>query len=155
MQLDKCVFRYRSLEALLGEFQELERQSIYVSPPEQLNDPMEGMRQIYWRGDEITWRNFLRHYIFCLCIKVFKSHIYGKKACTLPDGVAVLQTLDDLPTPIARELHQACLDPIEAGLVFNPLLELLNSKDRDISAAELGMYFTIIHVHWLSKIHSS
>lgn len=52
---ENAVFRYRPIDALLGERDELERQTVYFAPPEYLNDPMEGLRQIYWRGDRITW----------------------------------------------------------------------------------------------------
>jgi hypothetical protein len=27
---------------------------------------MEGFRDIFWRGDQIVWRNLLRHYVLCL-----------------------------------------------------------------------------------------
>jgi hypothetical protein len=59
----------------LGEREELERQTVYFSPPEYLNDPMEGLRQVYWRGDRIVWRNLLRHYIICLHNRYFEAHL--------------------------------------------------------------------------------
>ena len=59
-------FRFRSIDALLGKFQELEKQTIYFASPEELNDPMEGLRDIVWDGDKIVWTNFFKHYIFCL-----------------------------------------------------------------------------------------
>ena len=59
-------FRFRSIDALLGKFQELEKQTIYFASPEELNDPMEGLRDIVWNGDKIIWTNFFKHYIFCL-----------------------------------------------------------------------------------------
>ena len=60
------LYRYRSVKQLLGEFQELEKQEIYFCPPRDLNDPMEGFMDLYWSGDEIVWRNLLKHYILCL-----------------------------------------------------------------------------------------
>lgn len=59
-------YRFRSLDALLGDHQELEKQEIYFSPPEQLNDPMEGYKDLVWRGDKIVWRNLIKHYLLCL-----------------------------------------------------------------------------------------
>ena len=47
-------YRFRSPISLLEEHQELERQTIYFARPEQLNDPMEGFRDIFWAGDHIA-----------------------------------------------------------------------------------------------------
>jgi hypothetical protein len=38
-------------------------QEIYFAPPENLNDPMEGYKDVFWSGDLIAWRNLLRHYL--------------------------------------------------------------------------------------------
>ena len=48
------VYRFRTMDNLLGEHQELKKQEIYFANPEQLNDPMEGLRDIFWRGDKIV-----------------------------------------------------------------------------------------------------
>ena len=61
------VYRFRSMEYLLGgEYQELEKQAIYFASPDELNDPMEGFRDIVWRGDKIVWTNFFKNYIYYL-----------------------------------------------------------------------------------------
>ena len=52
------------MEYLLGDdYQELEKQTIYFASPDQLNDPMEGFRDIVWSGDKIVWTNFFKHYV--------------------------------------------------------------------------------------------
>ena len=44
-------YRFRSMKYLLGEeYQELENQAIYFASPKELNDPMEGFRDIVWIG---------------------------------------------------------------------------------------------------------
>lgn len=60
---ERVMYRFRTVDNLIGDFQELEKQQIYFAHPEQLNDPMEGMRRYYWQGDEIIWRNLLKHFI--------------------------------------------------------------------------------------------
>ena len=53
------VYRFRSMKYLLGDkYQELKKQEIYFPRLEQLNDPMEGFRDIFWRGDKIVWEIF-------------------------------------------------------------------------------------------------
>ena len=64
--MKKEFYRFRRINSLIGEFEELENQSIYFAEPESLNDPMEGFRDMYWRGDFIVWRNLFRHYLLCL-----------------------------------------------------------------------------------------
>jgi len=44
-------YRFRSTEALLYKRQELERDEIYFSPPEQLNDPIEGFKDLLRSSD--------------------------------------------------------------------------------------------------------
>ncbi|WP_035715729.1 hypothetical protein [Bradyrhizobium genomosp. I (2014)] len=41
-------------------------QEVFFAGPDTLNDPMEGLRHIFWQGDEIAWANLLRHYLLCL-----------------------------------------------------------------------------------------
>ena len=58
-------YRFRSLKSLF-EYKELENQTIYFASPEELNDPMEGFRDVIWSGDKIAWKNLFRHYFMCL-----------------------------------------------------------------------------------------
>lgn len=60
------LYRYRPIDSVLDKFHELETQEIYFSTTEELNDPLEGFKDLFWSGDRIVWRNLLRHYIFCL-----------------------------------------------------------------------------------------
>ena len=62
-------FRFRSADALLEKYQELENQTIYFASPEELNDPMEGFRDIVWTGDKVVWTNFF-NITFFACIGV-------------------------------------------------------------------------------------
>jgi hypothetical protein len=63
--MTEYFYRYRPIKAVLDEFHELENQEIYFSTTDEFNDPMEGFKDLFWRGDEIVWRNFLKHYILC------------------------------------------------------------------------------------------
>jgi hypothetical protein len=59
------LYRFRPLRWLLDE-NELRNQEIYFAETSQLNDPMEGFRDVFWHGDAIVWKNLLRHYVICL-----------------------------------------------------------------------------------------
>ncbi|NVK42122.1 MAG: DUF2971 domain-containing protein [Oceanospirillaceae bacterium] len=60
------IYRIRTIESILTKHKELEKQEIYMSPPEKLNDPMEGILDIIWNGDEVLWENLFKHYTECL-----------------------------------------------------------------------------------------
>ena len=85
------VYRFRSMENLLGKYQELEKQTIYFASPEELNDPMEGVRNIVWSGDKIVWTNFFKHYVYCLVVCYFlytltrASDEFDVNKITIPD----------------------------------------------------------------------
>lgn len=57
------MYRLRPIGHILDRYQELEKQEIYFATLEELNDPMEGFRDIFWRGDKIVWKNLLINYI--------------------------------------------------------------------------------------------
>ncbi|WP_083340943.1 DUF2971 domain-containing protein [Chromobacterium amazonense] len=73
------IYRFRSIENLLGENEELNKQEIYFAAPNQLNDPMEGMKDIFWQGDAIAWKNFFRHYVACLSNAYMEYAISGEE----------------------------------------------------------------------------
>ena len=56
------VYRFRSIDALIGSHKELYRQTIYLAKPEQLNDPAEDTVNVVWHGDEILWPNLITYY---------------------------------------------------------------------------------------------
>lgn len=55
------LYRFRSAKSIL-EFDELGRQEIYFSTLDSLNDPTEGLHEIFWNGDEIVWINLLKYF---------------------------------------------------------------------------------------------
>jgi hypothetical protein len=63
--MSQLFYRFRNINNLLG-FEELQKQTIYFAPPEDLNDPMEGFRNLFWSGDKIVWKNLFKHYLLCL-----------------------------------------------------------------------------------------
>jgi hypothetical protein len=50
------LYHFRPVDAVLDQYEELAKQEIYFAPPEKLNDPMEGYKDVFWSGDWIVWR---------------------------------------------------------------------------------------------------
>lgn len=96
------MYRFRTVDNLIGDFQELEKQQIYFAHPEQLNDPMEGMRRYYWQGDEIIWRNLLKHYILCLEHVVTLARLIEEDEKIKIEDIPVFKSIDNLPTDLYK-----------------------------------------------------
>lgn len=143
---EDVVFRYRPISALLGEFAELEKQSIYFAKPEQLNDPIEGLRDFFWHGDEIVWRNFLRHYILCLQAWISIVLLIDDEEALRTCDVPVYLRLDNLPTDDLRYLCKRCIARIESEKIHKELLQLVSSENRSFSFSELEFLLRYVHM---------
>lgn len=142
------------MDALMGARAELERQTIYFAPPEHLNDPIEGVRQFYWRGDRITWRNLLRNYVICLKNRMIEARLTHDSERLNPRSISAFWCLDNQPTPQARSLSEACIEAVEKGELHGALLDLLANSERNISFSELQQHLRTVHTEWLISVHN-
>lgn len=140
--MPKDFYRMRTIESLLGGHKELEEQSIYFAHPDQLNDPSERDRNVYWQGDSVVWANFFRNYLICLHA-VFFDVMKNQKALTLSD-LRICQTTDYAETA-KQPVHAAfCRDLFQkAGI--DALVDQLGSVTRPIFRAELLAYLQLLH----------
>ena len=151
------VYRFRGMEYLLGEkYQELKRQSIYFASPDQLNDPMEGFRDIVWRGDKIVWTNLFKHYVYCLHTSYFLFRMAGNS-----------RELHEIDIPILGSWHRICspeqqrlFDDIWHRFLSLPhmltLIEALSNRNRrPIRYREIQSYLRVIHSVFLYEIAES
>lgn len=63
--MSKLFYRFRKTQNIF-DFKELENQEIYFASNKELNDPMEGFKNLVFNGDKIVWRNLLNT-IFYVC----------------------------------------------------------------------------------------
>ena len=56
------LYRFRSIDALIGPRKELSRQTIYLARPDELNDLAEDTVNVVWRGDDVVWANLITYY---------------------------------------------------------------------------------------------
>jgi hypothetical protein len=99
-------YRFRSLDALLGQRQELKKQEIYFAAPEELNDPMEGYKDLIWNGDEIAWRNLLRHYLLCFVQTFSAAALLGKDYEPSVSRGFVFSSASSLPPVGLRTIYE-------------------------------------------------
>ncbi len=103
-------YRFRPTRALLDEYHELDHQEIYFCPPEDLNDPIEGFKDLFWRGDEIVWRNLLKHYVFCLMRSFSIAVVSGNNFGQVPSKGIIFGAEHNLPTEQIKGLFKRICD---------------------------------------------
>jgi hypothetical protein len=128
----------------LDGFQELENQEIYFAPPDQLNDPLEGLMDVFWRGDAIVWANLFRHYLLCLVQATYISIHGGTLSADHCAKLAHL-TIDDLPkAPIHHIYTTICSDYLKHDGP-NLLIDFLSSATKTVRRNELIFLFRLQH----------
>ena len=134
-------FRFRNIDALLGEYQELKRQSIYFACPEELNDPMEGVRDNLWGGDRIVWANLFRHYVSWLNASFLGLKIFGgDKELKLPSSIGLHQL-----APQGEALFNNIWDEFLSMPKIPEIIMALARRDRKITHKELEFHLRQIH----------
>lgn len=139
------LYRFRSTHALLDGYQELENQQIYFCPSDGLNDPLEGFKHIFWRGDHIVWRNLIRHYLFNLMQVTSTAFVMGEDFT--PDMCApfVHQTEHDLPQAPIRDIYAEACKEFFGHPAPELLVTALSARAREVRRNELQFYLRLIH----------
>lgn len=143
------MYRFRSIEKLFG-FKELENQEIYFSDINDLNDPMEGFRQVYWRGDSIVWKNFLKHYLLCLEHICVRNYLSQKDETFTKEDIPVFKDEKELPTKKYKRTFQKICDRFFGNEIINEYIEVLISTK--INRDELFVYLKPLHLLALNVI---
>ncbi len=149
------VYRLRSMKSLLAEHKELEEQEIYFAPPQELNDPMEGLADVFWLGDEIVWANLFRHYLRCLERTYSFITLMGETKPIEWTYIPVAHHGDPYFTPI----HQALLEQVYSGFLSEPfvssLVTELSNRSTPTTRQELLAYLQLLHPFAISVIRKT
>lgn len=146
------MYRFRAVSNLIGEFQELQKQQIYFAHPEQLNDPMEGMRRYFWQGDEIVWRNLLKHYLLCLEHVVLLARLTEENEQIKKDDIPVYKSVEHLPTEQYKERIQEIYDVFFSNRFVQSYLHFIINNPYKIYSEELYVYLKFLLRYALNAI---
>jgi len=146
------LYRFRPTEALLAKYEELERQEIYFASPDELNDPVEGFRDMFWLGDDIVWKNLIKHYLLCLESICETFVINGETLLIAPINIPVFRTVGDLPTPAYQALYQEICELFFRNELAAQWPQLLALRAGPIRQNELYAYLWSMHTHALNTI---
>ena len=140
------IYRFRTVEQLLGEsLQELETQTIYFASPDKLNDPMEGFRDIVWRGDSIVWSNFFKHFVFCLYRTYLVANAIGDTCRLILDDIPVFERWDKSVTEEEGELFSEIWSRAVNDLKIDDLSSKIAQLRPKVRFNELMWYLRGIH----------
>ena len=148
------IYRLRSVKHLLGEHQELQKQEIYFAKPDELNDPMEGFRDIVWKGDEIVWTNLFRHYISCLNLTFVLASLNADDVAIDPDEIPIEGLADDQVTPIAATIQDELCTNVFNRCNLQRLILDFTRTEHAVRRDELLLYLKHIHYVTLEEIQS-
>lgn len=150
--MSEFIYRFRPVKRLLsddGVSGELDSQYIFFASPEKLNDPLEGYKDLYFRGDRIIWRNLIKHYLRCL-IDSCLDYLCSEKGALPNKNIGVFANALSAPEPL-NELNTAIFERI----ISEPSIEDFISKlatDRKVRRWELFGYIQTLHIHFLDVI---
>ena len=150
----KIFHRFRSTNDLLDGHNELENQEIYFASPKELNDPMEGFKDVYWHGDEIAWKNLMKHYLLCLEHVCSLFIIGGKDIALGTKDIPVFKTEEQLSTPQYKNLYREICDRFFKNDLLDKYVKNLAGRSTLIRRDEFLMHVRILHNFALDTIFS-
>ncbi|NIE82633.1 MULTISPECIES: DUF2971 domain-containing protein [unclassified Burkholderia] len=135
------LYRFRTVDNLIGERRELHDQYIFFASPDQLNDPLEGHINLHWQGDAIVWRNLFKNYLFCVAFVFGLWSIFKSDRKIGPGDIPVKD-------PLIAGRHENH-DELERDFFGNPTIaafidRIINSKHR-IGRVELTAHLRSMH----------
>ena len=148
------LYRFRSIDQLLDKYHELERQTIYFAKPSELNDPIEGIRDVFWHGDVIVWINLFRNYISSLYMTYHTGLLFGEEEPLpqnqipfrgLPVQIKSAPIIDRIENTIAR-IFKACK--------MHEFIDRLIESNIKVRREELIIYLTGLHPTALYEIET-
>lgn len=146
------LYRLRSIDRLLGDSQELEKQAIYFASSEELNDPMEGFRNIVWQGDQIVWTNLFRHYLYCLCMTYLRINLVGNSAKIEPQDIPIMSDMSQEPSPEAVNLFEDICGRVFKKTNLNGFIAKIVNAKRKAHHEEMLFYLQTLHYMALYEI---
>lgn len=147
-------YRFRSVHALLDGYHELENQEIYFASPSELNDPMEGLLNVFWQGDRIAWKNLLRHYLKCLTRACALWCVYGEEHPLEWGQIPILDP--SLPTedPMPAMLLDKQIDVEFFSRDADEFIDALAARTTPVRRDELRSYIQALHPLAVTTIFS-
>lgn len=132
------------MDSLLDRFAELEKQEIYFASPGELNDPMEGLKDLFWLGDPVLWRNLLRHYLLSL-LGTTLSSLISRDEPWVPPEISVHLSAERPPSGALGDTFREASETFFSDSSVSAALDHLSGLKTALRRA--GTHFYLTHVH--------
>lgn len=159
--IDKFIYRFRPpvvkppvvkddivADPQKDVLQELENQEIFLATIKENNDPMDGLLDVFWEGDSILWKNFIKHYCLCLMDSLIKINIFGNTRLFQCKDIMVFLTPEDLETDQYKNLYDIYINELFQDKNTEILLNIFTSKHK-LHKVELSMLLLIFNFSFL------
>ena len=149
--MPEFLYRYRPVSRLLGSSGsegELAGSYIYFASPEQLNDPFEGYRELFFSGDEIVWRNLFKRYIACLIMRNYQYFLgLVLDEAKFPDSYDA--------SGLPKEFHGSGAEVVSAFLSNRNVkrhVAFLANTERKVGKEELTVHLSCLQVYAMKLV---
>lgn len=130
------LYRFRSAKSIL-EFDELGRQEIYFSTLDSLNDPTEGLHEIFWNGDEIVWTNLFKQFALHFIEKEQNHLSFNERTNIIDTFLESTETISIIKKLCDINIKKHHLDLILSTVSFI-LEEHINAITHHLSTSNLN-----------------
>lgn len=157
--MERHLYRFRTADRLLGKDAvdgreavpgELEKLEIYFAPPDQLNDPLEGYKEIYWSGAKIIWLNFFSHYLLILALRSWQVDDIAR-GTPLPKELPVWMYPSQLDT-ICLAAYQEMDELLRTDEIFHGYANAFAKSGSKHYKPQLLYYLVGLHSRFLSIV---
>ena len=143
--MEDYIYRFRSARSLLENYQELEKQSIYFAKLEELNDPMEGFKDIFWSGDDIVWSNLFRHYVRCMTHAFFFLSMAQEEHQLSWGLIPVLDPSSEGLEDEVKVLFNEALSEVLSHPELDECVQRIAGRSSAVRRNELEFYLRNVH----------
>ena len=145
-------YRFRSINQIITKYQELERQTIFFAAPEQLNDPIEGSKDIVWAGTSTNWLSLFEHYVQSLVWAYIETLATGGKRRLELTNIPVCWSYKIPPVYRAIPLINKIVNEIKNNCQMDRLTNQIASYAQQVRHSDLLIYLSVVHSNSLAVI---
>ena len=152
------IYRFRPINSILSEedlkgenlnnkksYDELRAQEVYHSHLHLLNDPMEGYMDIVWQGDNVVWKNLIKHYVICLEHVINLSFLLSKEDILKSSNIPIFKKYSDLPTKEYKSLIDEVCSKFFSNRKIIKFIKIVSEEHFPLRRDEILLYITNLH----------
>jgi hypothetical protein len=133
------IYRYRPASLKIVEngrlvekkvTEELENQELFFATIDENNDPMDGLQEVYWDGDQVLWKNLIRHYCLCMLDALITIDLLGDTGRFDSKYMRIWLTPEDLKTAQLKNLYDTYANKMLSNENVQALLRVLIARKK-------------------------